>query len=147
MQTIFEANELPPDKKPGNQMLSGLCIGALSGAITSVVELAADNGFWMLRVIGTPYLIGSVFGVVFACWFWIGMEKRSVAKALGFTVACAAAYNAAWFAAAFSVGIFGGADLEKDARMIAGFPAGSFFLGGTIGGFGKSAESLYILRC
>jgi len=103
MQTIFGATEPPPGKAMRNQMFPGLCIGALSGAITSVVELAADDGFSVLRVIGTPYLIGCVFGVVFGCWLWIGTGKRALFKVLGFSVGCAAAYNAAWFVAVFSV--------------------------------------------
>ena len=144
MQTIFGATEPPPGKAMRNQMFPGLCIGALSGAITSVVELAADDGFSVLRVIGTPYLIGCVFGVVFGCWLWIGTGKRALFKVLGFSVGCAAAYNAAWFVAVFSVGIFGGGDVQKDSRMIAGSPAGSFFLSGTVGGFIVLAAALFL---
>ena len=135
MQTIFKATETPPDKKPRNKMLLGLCIGALSGAVTSVVGYAADNGFWMLRILATPFLVGGIFGAVFSTWFWRGMEKRSLAKALGFIAACAAAYIAAFDSAFFSVFIFGGGDAQKDSRMIAGSPAGSFFIGGSVGGF------------
>ncbi len=89
----------------------------------------------MLRILATPFLVGGIFGAVFSTWFWRGMEKRSLAKALGFIAACAAAYIAAFYSAFFSVFIFGGGDAQKDSRMIAGSPAGSFFIGGSVGGF------------
>lgn len=144
MQTIFGADETSPDKKTRDRVISGLCVGALSGAITSAAALAADSGLWALRLMAMPFLLGSVFGAVFAIWFWIGMEKRSVSKALGFTVACAAAYIAASFSSVFSVGLFGGLDLNNDSRMIAGSPPGSFFIGGTVGAFIVLAAALFL---
>jgi hypothetical protein len=109
----------------------GLAVG-LFAAILTIVVPAQLGSLLRSRYLGSlfsPFGVGHIFGLVLAAYYWIVLDSRSIAKALGFVFASTAAFAAAWWLTFWISSRFG---------KISGDPPGplpAFFLGGAVGAF------------